>query len=112
MIIQKTSKQFRVKRLGRIRTVLKGTALRPRLTVFKSHRAMSVQAVNDTNGRVLFSVRKDGKTVKAASELGSEMAALSIKKGIKAMLFDRSGYRYHGAVKALADAVREGGITI
>jgi large subunit ribosomal protein L18 len=112
MIIQKTSKQFRVKRLGRIRTLLKGTDVRPRLTVFKSHRAMSVQAVDDSNGRVLFSVRKNGKTIKDAIELGKDMAILALKKGVKRALFDRSGYRYHGAVKALADAVREGGIKI
>lgn len=112
MIIQKTSKQFRVKRLGRIRTVLKGTVVRPRITVFKSHRAMSVQAVDDSNGKVLFSVRKDGKTIKDAIELGKDMATLAFKKGVKKALFDRSGYRYHGAVKALADALREGGIKI
>jgi large subunit ribosomal protein L18 len=112
MINQQTSKQFRVKRLGRIRSVLKGTSDRPRLTVFKSHTAISIQAVDDTNGRVLFSVRKDGKSIQKAIELGGEMAALAKKKGMKKALFDRSGYRYHGAVKALAEALREGGIQI
>lgn len=91
---------------------MKGTKDRPRITVFKSHRAMSVQAVDDTQGHVMFSVRKNGKTVKDAVALGKEMAALAAKKGVKKALFDRSGYRYHGAVKALADSVREGGITI
>jgi large subunit ribosomal protein L18 len=112
MFTKQTSKQLRVKRLPRIRKVLKGTADRPRITVFKSHQAISVQAIDDTKGTVMFSSRGKGKNIPAAIALGKEFAAHAVKKGIKKILFDRSGYRYHGAVKALADAIREGGIQV
>jgi large subunit ribosomal protein L18 len=112
MISQQTSKQLRVKRLPRIRSVLKGTQQRPRLTVFKSHTAISVQAVDDDKKRVIFSLRGEGKNITAATLLGKKVADQARKMGFTKAIFDRSGYRYHGAVKALAEAAREGGLTI
>ena len=107
----KTRKQLREKRQKRIRAVIRGSASRPRLSVFRSGLALSVQLIDDESGKTLLSKRSKGKNIAAAKELGSEIASLSKKRKIISVVFDRGGNRYHGVIKALADAAREGGLT-
>ncbi len=92
---------------------------RPRLTVFRSNRYLYVQFVDDMAGKTLLGCStKDGRlkglterdTLAAAQELGKLAAADATKKGISRVVFDRSGYLYHGRVKAFADAARAGGL--
>ncbi|OGG15240.1 50S ribosomal protein L18 [Candidatus Gottesmanbacteria bacterium RIFCSPHIGHO2_01_FULL_46_14] len=108
----KTRIEMRKKRKARIRAVITGTAARPRLAVFRSGRAMIAQLIDDGAGKTIIAKRTEGKNIAAATALGKEIAAMAGKHKISAVVFDRGGFRYHGAVKALADAVREGGIPI
>jgi large subunit ribosomal protein L18 len=107
-----TKKEMRTHRRRRIRSKVSGTALRPRLAVFKSNKNLSVQLIDDDKAVTLGSVQIAGATVAKAKELGSKVVELAKKKGIKTFVFDRGGYRYHGVVKTIADVVREGGLTI
>ena len=112
MIISRT--QHRLKRRRRIRSAISGTALRPRLCVHKSLRHLRVQLIDDTAAKTLASVSTIGlKTtagVASAKQLGSALAEKAIALGIKSVVFDRGGYRYHGQIKALAEAARAGGL--
>ena len=91
---------------------------RPRLSVFRSGKHIYAQVIDDAAGATIASAstgEKDGKTAKswnvaAASEVGKKIAERAVAKGIKAVVFDRGGYIYHGRIKALADAAREGGL--
>ena len=102
----------------RIRKLLAGTGERPRLNVFRSLQHVYAQVIDDTRGSTLVaasSLDKDfplrgGGNVAAAREVGKLIAQRSIEKGIRQVAFDRGGYRYHGRVKALADAAREAGL--
>ena len=101
----------------RIRRKLSGTAERPRLAVFRSVAHIYAQVIDDAAGKTLVSassVDKGGKTnggnVAAAKVIGKLVAEKAKEKGIKAVVFDRGGYQYHGRVKALADAAREAGL--
>jgi large subunit ribosomal protein L18 len=101
----------------RIRKKLQGTAERPRLNVYRSLNHIYVQVVDDLNGKTLVSASTaegEGKTsggnVAAAKEIGKAIAERAKAKGITKVVFDRGGYIYHGRVKALADAAREGGL--
>ncbi len=108
------------RRKARIRGVVRGTTVRPRLSVFRSLKNISVQIVDDTTGRTLVSANTleknlrgttgSGGNVKAAVLIGKQIAERAKEKGIDKVAFDRGGYRYHGRVKALADAAREGGL--
>ncbi len=108
------------RRKARIRGVVRGTTQRPRLSVFRSLKNISVQIVDDTTGRTLVSANTlekslrgttgSGGNVKAAVLIGKQIAERAKQKGIEKVAFDRGGYRYHGRVKALADAAREGGL--
>ena len=108
------------RRKARIRGVVRGTTVRPRLSVFRSLKNISVQIVDDTTGRTLVSANTlekslrgttgSGGNVKAAVLIGKQIAERAKEKGIEKVAFDRGGYRYHGRVKALADAAREGGL--
>jgi large subunit ribosomal protein L18 len=99
---------------------VRGTTERPRLSVFRSVKNISVQVIDDTTGHTLAaasSVEKDLKTKMkhggnrtAAEEIGKAIAAKAIAKGVTQVAFDRNGYRYHGRVKALAEAARKGGL--
>lgn len=102
----------RLHRKTRIRAKITGTASRPRFVVFRSNTALYVQIVNDETGKTLLASSIKGKTIAKAKELGTAVAAVAKKKGIETIVFDRGGYRYHGVVKALADAVREGGLHV
>lgn len=118
MINKKSRNSMRQKRHLRIRKSLVGTALRPRLSVFRSNKNMSAQLIDDVNGVTLVSAStvedfcKDADTsnVKGAELVGTEIAKRAIDKDIKTVVFDRSGYLYHGRVKALAEAARAAGL--
>lgn len=103
-------KEKRTKRKAGIAAKIRGTDRRLRMSVFRSNRFMSVQLIDDTKGTTLMSVAGSGKNIKEAKALGSEIAKQAVSHGIKTVVFDRGGFRYHGAVKALADAAREGGL--
>ncbi len=110
----------REKTKAKIRGRLSGTAERPRLTIYKSLKRIYVQAVDDAKGVTLASassLEKDlraklsnGANIDAAKAVGASIAARLQEKGIKAVVFDRNGYLYHGRVKALADSAREAGL--
>ena len=110
----------REKTKARIRGRLAGTAERPRLTIYKSLKRIYVQAVDDAKGVTVASassLEKDlrtkltnGANIDAAKAVGASIAARLQEKGIKAVVFDRNGYLYHGRVKALADSAREAGL--
>ena len=112
-----TRPDARKRRHLRVRRRVSGTAERPRLAVFRSNRGISAQLVDDTAGRTLASATwlqlkksfKGDKTEQAA-EVGKLLATNAKKAGIQRVVFDRGGYLYHGRVKALADAAREGGL--
>ncbi|MHB8894792.1 MAG: 50S ribosomal protein L18 [Candidatus Geothermincolia bacterium] len=102
-----------------IRKKLSGTAGRPRLSVFRGNSAMNVQLVDDVKGVTIASAstlekqfRERGKMTKtkAAASLGEIIAKRAAEKGVNTVVFDRGGYKYHGRVKALADAARENGL--
>lgn len=108
---------LREKRRKRIRKKISGTVERPRLTVFKSNRYIYVQIIDDLNGHTLVSASSLEKAVKAknvncevSKNVGSLLAQRAIEKGISKVSFDRSGYRYHGNLKSLADGARENGL--
>lgn len=82
------------------------------MAVFRSLKALYVQLIDDDEGTTVFSLHAAGTTVEIAKTLGAEVAAVAKKKGIRAVVFDRGGFRYHGGIKALADAAREGGLTL
>ena len=105
-----TKNQHRLRRKLRIRAKVNGTADRPRLAVYRSNKALYVQLVNDETAMTVASASVKGSTVINAKKLGEHIVEIAKKHSIKAVVFDRGGYRYHGVVKALAEAVREGGL--
>lgn len=103
---------LRLKRKARIRAKVTGTTDRPRLSVFRSNQNISAQIIDDTKGVTLVSKMVKGKTKAAGKELGLAIAKLALAKGIKIVVFDRDRYRFHGAVREIAEGAREGGLTI
>ena len=123
MNVSKKRRSARLARKSRVRKKLHGTAERPRVTVFRSHRNIYAQVVDDDQGRTLlsFDASKGGECeipegiggkCAAASTVGRSLAGLAKEKGITAMVFDRNGYLYHGRVAALARGLRDGGIEV
>jgi large subunit ribosomal protein L18 len=113
-----TVREARTRRHRRVRRKISGTAERPRLVVHRSNRGIEAQLVDDVEGRTLASathlgIKKTFKGTKTdqAAEVGKLLAAAAKKAGVETVVFDRAGYLYHGRVKALADAAREGGLT-
>lgn len=106
----------RLKNKARIRKKVGGTQERPRLTVFKSGRHIYAQLIDDTVSKTLVSASsladevKGVKKVDAAKKVGELLAKKAIEKKIKNVVFDRSGYVFHGRVKAVADGAREAGL--
>lgn len=106
------------KRHLRIRKRVSGTSTRPRLCVFRSLRYIYAQLLDDTTGRTLFSASSLDSQIKAQAGSKSEEAKLvgeslgkqALDKGIEQVVFDRGGFKYHGRIKALADAAREAGL--
>lgn len=107
-----TKIELRQSRKRRIRARVTGTAARPRLTVFCSLKRVYAQLIDDTTGKTIAAVAsKKGKNVAAAVKVGKEIAEKAKTLKITAAAFDRNGRKYHGRIKALADAAREGGLT-
>ena len=112
--------QRRQRRQARVRGAIRGTTARPRLAVFRSLKHIYAQVIDDSRGRTLASagtmdkaIRGEvtrGGNVKAATAIGKIIAARALEKGIVQVAFDRGPYRFHGRVKALAAAAREGGL--
>jgi len=107
----------RLRRKVHIRKRVEGSAERPRMTVTKSNRRLSVQVIDDTKGHTLVSastlegeLKKIKASVKGASELGEIVGKRLLENNIKSVVFDRNGYLYHGIIKALADGTRKAGI--
>ena len=107
--------QMKARRHRRIRGSLSGNMERPRLCVHRSHKQIYVQVVDDVAGSTLCAtstlvLKVKGGGIAGAKAVGADIAKRAIDKGIKKVAFDRAGYRYHGRVKALADAAREAGL--
>ncbi|MBV9415870.1 MAG: 50S ribosomal protein L18 [Solirubrobacterales bacterium] len=107
----------RLKRRRRVRAKIRGSAERPRISVFRSNRGIFAQLVDDETGRTVASVswiepelRGLGR-MEQAQRAGALLADRAKAAGVDAAVFDRGGYKYHGRVKALADGAREGGLT-
>jgi len=117
MALTKSERRRRIKM--RIRKELYGTNELPRLTVFRSNKQIYVQIINDADGKTLLSVSSKEKEIadkagvtkiEQAKMVGKLAAEKSKESGITAVVFDRNGYLYHGRIKALAEAAREGGL--
>jgi large subunit ribosomal protein L18 len=103
-----------MKKKLRVRKKVQGTPERPRLTIFRSNRNISAQIVDDVENKVLVqasSIKGEGKSnVEAAKKVGAEISQKAKEKNIESVVFDRNGFLFHGRIKALADAAREGGL--
>ncbi len=116
--MSKLKKQIATKerRKNRVRAKIKGASDRPRLSVFRSNRGFYLQIIDDSKGVTLVSAHsrelksKESNNLKQAKELGELLAKKALEKKIKKVVFDKSAYRYHGRVKAIADAAREAGL--
>src|SRR5919109_1282224 len=112
-----TPRQLRERRHLRVRRKVAGTAERPRLVVHRSNRGIEAQLVDDVEGRTVAAAtwlqRKDlkGSKTDQAREVGKLLAERARAAGVESVVFDRSGYLFHGRVKALAEGAREGGLT-
>ena len=117
MVKQINRKANRAKRQIRVRAKISGTAACPRLNVFRSAKHIYAQIIDDVNGVTLAaastaekSFENYGGNKEAAKEIGKLVAQRAIEKGVTCVVFDRSGYLYHGRVKELAEGAREGGL--
>jgi len=116
MITQTKRNEIRQRIHKRIREKLSGTTERPRLNVYRSMNHIYAQVIDDQKGETLASAStlglklKTGGNVAAAKEIGKAIAEKAKAKGVKQVVFDRGGFLYHGRIKALADAAREGGL--
>ena len=118
MIKKPARNALRKKRHARIRAKISGTPERPRLSVFRSNKHMYAQLIDDTKGVTLVSASTLDKdfdlentgNIEAAKKVGELIAKRAVEKGFKSVVFDRSGYLYHGRVKALAESAREHGL--
>jgi len=112
----RTKEHRRLKRRRRVRAKITGTADRPRISVFRSNRGVFAQLIDDESGRTLAAVNwteddlKSLKRMEQAKKAGELLAERAKAAGVEKVAFDRSGYRYHGRIKALAEAAREGGL--
>ncbi|HOK34392.1 MAG TPA: 50S ribosomal protein L18 [Fervidobacterium sp.] len=121
MIKREDRKRLRLMRHKRLRKRISGTPERPRLSVYRSEKHIYAQIIDDTKGETLVAAstvekelreKLNQKTwnVQAAKEVGKIIAERATAKGIKEIVFDRGGYKYHGRIKALADSARESGL--
>jgi len=113
-----TKENRRLKRRRRVRAKISGTASRPRVSIFRSNRGISAQLIDDVSGRTLAAVawyepelRTLGKA-ECTTRAGTLLAERAKAAGVAEAVFDRGGYRYHGHVRAFAEALREAGITV
>ena len=113
-----TAAQRRLKRRRRVRAKVRGTAERPRISVFRSNRGIFAQLIDDDSGRTLASVQwtegdlRSLKPMEQATKAGGLLAERAKAAGAESVVFDRGGYQYHGRVKALAEGAREGGLQV
>jgi len=116
-----SSAESRKKRKKRVRKKVRGTSVSPRLTVFRSSKNIYAQIIDDSTSKTLVNasslskgvadeIRKKGGNKEGAILIGKLIAERAIKNGIKKVVFDRNGFLYHGRIKALAEAAREGGL--
>jgi len=118
MAISKIERRQKIKR--RIRRNIYGTAEKPRMSVFRSNKQISVQIIDDVQAKTIVSASSKHKDIESAKGTKSEKATmvgklaakLALEAGIKEVVFDRNGYLYHGKVKSLADGAREGGLKL
>lgn len=113
MATKKVTRRLRI-RQG-IRNRITGTPDRPRLSVFKSNKAIYAQIIDDVNGHTLVAssskeLGKEALNIESAKKVGKKLAEKASKNGVETVVFDRGGYVYHGKVKALAEGAREGGL--
>jgi large subunit ribosomal protein L18 len=116
MALTKLEKRVRIK--SRVRKIVSGTAERPRMSVFRSNKEIYTQLIDDVQGVTLLSTSSKAKELAGTTGTKTEKAALvgklvaekAVAAGITTVVFDRNGYLYHGRVKQLADAAREGGL--
>lgn len=117
-----TKQQLRIRRHNRLRALVKGSSSRPRVSVFKSNQYIYAQVVDDISRATLLSlsdmklkpsatVEKGGIKERKAYALGESLGSQLKEKGIKVIVFDRGGFKYHGRVKAIAEGIRQAGIT-
>jgi large subunit ribosomal protein L18 len=113
-----TRPQQRLRRRRRVRAKVSGSAERPRISVFRSNRGISAQLIDDDRGLTLAAAAwteadlKSLPRMEQAKQVGVRLAERAKAAGVERAVFDRGGYRYHGRVKALAEAAREGGLTV
>jgi large subunit ribosomal protein L18 len=113
-----TKPQKRLRRRRRVRAKVRGTAERPRLSVYRSNRGIFVQLIDDDAGRTLTSVSwtepelRELAAMEQAKRAGALIAERAKGAGIETCVFDRGGYRYHGRVAAIAQGAREGGLKL
>ena len=116
MVTKKDKNVSRVRRHARVRAKLSGSAEAPRLCVYRSNKNIEAQIIDDVKGVTLVSSSsmalklENGSNIEAAAKVGKDIAEKALAKKIKKVVFDRSGYIYHGRVKALAEAAREAGL--
>lgn len=120
MALTKKDRRFRIKK--RVRKTISGTAERPRMSVFRSNKHIYVQLIDDEQGKTLMAYSTRNKEVAEqaaqvnktdqAGMVGKYAAQRSLEKGIKSVVFDRNGYRYHGRVRKLAEAARKEGLKL
>lgn len=116
MITKESKNISRVRRHARVRRKISGTSEMPRLCLYRSNKNIEAQIIDDTKGMTLVSSSsmalklENGGNVEAAAAVGTDIAKKALAKKIENVVFDRSGYVYHGRVKALAEAAREAGL--
>ena len=116
MISKQDKNVSRVRRHARVRAKISGTSEAPRLCVYRSNKNIEAQIIDDVKGVTLVSSSsmtlklENGSNIEAAAKVGKDIAEKALAKKIKKVVFDRSGYIYHGRVKALAEAAREAGL--
>jgi large subunit ribosomal protein L18 len=119
MITKGDKNEARLKRHLRVRKKIQGTVERPRLSIYRSSKHMYAQVIDDVNGKTLACASTQDKELKSLANGGNIEAAVQVgilvakrakEQGIEKVVFDRGGYLYHGRIKALADAAREGGL--
>ena len=111
-MISKIDRRNKIK--ARIRGRISGTATRPRMTVFRSNKQIYVQLIDDLAGKTIVSTSskgiEEGTKIEIAAKVGEAIAKKALEAGINEVVFDRNGYLFHGRVKSLADAARNGGL--
>ena len=111
-----TAPQKRLRRRRRVRAKVRGSAERPRISVFRSNRGIAAQLIDDASGRTLAAANWTEAELRTlapmdqARRVGAVLAERARAAGVEAVVFDRGGYQYHGRVKALAEGAREGGL--